>query len=171
MLAIMSNMISELRGVGHELTDKQQVQAMIFSLPSAWEHLRINFSHYDNIKTSDDVARHVEPEEDRLLVDKPYGEAYMTESKKIGASGLGRKKWKGKVRKQRKGGHKPNFNGNKRKCGRLTRNKSKNMNCFNCGKPGHFGRDCIESKVLYDQTRYSNAYVSSFLMLVEIVPY
>ena len=52
----MSNMISELRGVGHELTNEQQVQAMISSLPSAWEHLRINLTHNDNIKIFDDVA-------------------------------------------------------------------------------------------------------------------
>ena len=59
---------------------------MIFSLLSAWEHLGINLTHNDNIKTFDDVARYVELEKDRLLVDKPYGEAYMTESKKIRAS-------------------------------------------------------------------------------------
>ena len=45
------------------------------------------------------------------------------------------------------------------------------MNYFNYGKPGHFGCDCTESKVLYDQTHFSNAYVSSCLMLVETVPY
>ena len=45
------------------------------------------------------------------------------------------------------------------------------MNCFNCGKPGQFARDCIESKVLYDKTHYSSAYVSSCLMLVETVSY
>ena len=70
---------------------------MIRSLPSSWEHLRINLTHNDNIKTFDDVARHVELEEDCLLTDKPYGEAFMTESKKVRAYGLGRKKWKGKV--------------------------------------------------------------------------
>ena len=85
-LTIMSNIISKLRGAGHELTNEQQVQAMIFSLLSSWEHLGINLTHNDNIKTFDDVARYVELEKDRLLADKPYGEAYMTESKKIGAS-------------------------------------------------------------------------------------
>ena len=69
-LTVMSNMISELKGVGHELTDEQHVQAVIHSLPNAWEHLRINLTHNDNIKTFDDVAGHVELEEDCLLADK-----------------------------------------------------------------------------------------------------
>ena len=127
-LTIMSNMISELRGDSHELTDKQQVQAVIRSLPSAWEHLCINLTNNDNIKTFDDVARHVKLEEDRLLGDKPYGEAYMTESMKIGASDSGQNKWKGKVRKQMKEGNKSNFSKNKRKRRRHSSNKSKNMN-------------------------------------------
>ena len=83
-LTIMSKMISELRGACHELTNEHLVQAVIRSLPSTWEHLRINLTHNDNIKTFDDVARHVELGEDHLLVDKSYGEAYMTEFKKIG---------------------------------------------------------------------------------------
>ena len=95
-------MISEIRGVGHELTDKKQVQVMIRSLPNAWEHF-----YNDNIKTFDDDVRHVKLEEDCLLANKPYEEAYMTESKKIGAFGLGQKKWKCKVIKQRKGKIKP----------------------------------------------------------------
>ena len=70
---------------------------MIRSLPSAWEHLCINLTHSDNIKTFDDVARHVKLEEDCLLANKPYGVAYMTQSKKIGAFGSRRNKWKGKV--------------------------------------------------------------------------
>ena len=34
----------------------------------------------------------VKLEEDRLLADKPDGQAYMTKSKKFGASGTGQKK-------------------------------------------------------------------------------
>ena len=68
---------------------------MIRFLPSAWEHLRINLTHIDNIKTFDDVARHFKLEEDRRLAHKPYEKVYMIESKKIG----GQKKGKGKARK------------------------------------------------------------------------
>ena len=64
-------MISELRVAGHEMLNEQQVQAMIHSLPSHWEHMRVNLTHNDNIKTFDDVARHVELDEDKLLAEKP----------------------------------------------------------------------------------------------------
>ena len=66
----MSNMISELKGADHELTDEQQVQDVIRSLPNAWEHIRINLTHNGNIRTFDDVARHVKLEEGCLLIDK-----------------------------------------------------------------------------------------------------
>ena len=36
-LTVMSNMIGELMAAGHDMTDKQQVQAMIHPLPSHWE--------------------------------------------------------------------------------------------------------------------------------------
>ena len=68
---VMSNMITKLRAVGHDMTNEQQVQAVNHSLPSHWEHIRINLTHNDNFKTFDDVARHVELKEDRLLAKKP----------------------------------------------------------------------------------------------------
>ena len=70
-LMVMSNMISELKAAGHEMTDEQEVQAMIHSLQNSWEHMRVNLTHNDNIKTFDDVTRHVKLEEDRLLAEKP----------------------------------------------------------------------------------------------------
>ena len=106
----MSNMISELRAVGHEMTDKQQVQAMIHYLRSSWEHMRVNLTHNDNIKTFDDVARHVELEKDRLLAKKPIQEAFMIENKSQGAQGSRRNKSKGKG-PQGKGGNEASYSG------------------------------------------------------------
>ena len=144
---------------------------IIHSLPHAWEHLRINLTHNDNIKTFDDVAQHVELEEDRLLADKSNGHAYTNESNKVGSSGIGWKKWKGKGFKPRKGGNNTNLSENKRKHKKRIGKQSRNMNCFNCGKPGHFAHDYIEPKVICDQIHFHNAFVSNCLMLTETVPY
>ena len=92
----------------------------------------------------------------------------MIESNKVGSFDIGQKKWKGKGFKPKKGGNKTNLSGNKRK---RARKQSRNMNCFNCGKLGHFACDCIEPKVIYDQIHFHNAFVSSCLMLIETVPY
>ena len=40
------------------------------------------------------------------------------------------------------------------KCGKRARKHNKNMNCFNCGKPGHFAHDYTEPKVKYDQIHF-----------------
>ena len=69
---------------------------MIRSLPNNWEHMRVNLTHNNNIKTFDDVARHVKLEEDCLLAKKPVQEAFMTKNKSRGAQGFGRNKNKGK---------------------------------------------------------------------------
>ena len=66
-LTVMSN---ELRAVRHEMIDEQQVQVVIRSFLSSWKHMRVNLTHNDNIKTFDDVTRHVELEKDRLLTEK-----------------------------------------------------------------------------------------------------
>ena len=63
------------------MTDEQQVQFVICSFPNNWKHIRVNLTHNDNIKTFNDVAHHVELEEDKLLVENPVYEAFMTENK------------------------------------------------------------------------------------------
>jgi hypothetical protein len=47
--------------------------------------MRVNLTHNDNIKTFDDVARHVELEEDRLHAGKLINEAFISETKMRGA--------------------------------------------------------------------------------------
>ena len=78
------------------MTDEQQVQAVIRSLPSNWEHIRVNLTHNDNIKTFDDVAHHVEFEKDRLHAEKPINEAFICETKMCRTYGSKYKKGKAK---------------------------------------------------------------------------
>ena len=59
-------MITELKSAGHQLTDEQQVQAVIRSLPASWEHMKVNMTHNESIKTFADIAHHLELEDERL---------------------------------------------------------------------------------------------------------
>ena len=62
----MSNMMSELKEVGHALTNEKQVQAVIHFLPHNWEHMKVHLTHNTEteIKSFDDIVRHLELEED-----------------------------------------------------------------------------------------------------------
>ena len=95
----------------------------------------------------------------------------MTESNKVGSSGIGCEKWKGKGFNPRKGGNKTNLSGNKCKRRKGAGKQSWNMNYFNFGKPDHFSRDCTEPNVIYDKIHFQNAFVSSCLMLTKTVSY
>jgi len=53
---------------------------VIRSLPNNWEHLKVNLTHNDSIKTFSDVARHVELEDERLGALKAYSNAFVAES-------------------------------------------------------------------------------------------
>ncbi|PWA47627.1 hypothetical protein CTI12_AA497560 [Artemisia annua] len=79
-LIIMSNMIAELNTTGRELTDEEEVQAVIKSLTKKWNDMKLNLTHNGNIKTFDDVSRHLELEEDRLGSEQNDIEAYVAES-------------------------------------------------------------------------------------------
>ena len=41
----MSNMISELKDASHTLTDEQQLQAVVRSLPQNWEHMKMHLTY------------------------------------------------------------------------------------------------------------------------------
>ena len=40
----MSNMIRELKSLGHNISDEQQVQAVIRSLPASWKDIKIHMN-------------------------------------------------------------------------------------------------------------------------------
>jgi len=133
--------------------------------------MRVNLTHNENIKTFDDVAHHVELEEDRLHAEKPINEAFISKTKMRGAYNSKYKKGKAKGPKYSKRGKEASSSGHKRKRGKRGGKKDKNMNCFNCGKPGHFARNYTEPKVMFNHNHPSNLYVSSFLMFAESVPF
>ena len=80
----MSNMVTELKDAGHVLTDEQQVQAVIRSLPTSWDQLKMHLTHNEGIKNMEDVGRHLELEEERLEAAKPSTEVYMAGSSSHG---------------------------------------------------------------------------------------
>ena len=73
-------MIRELKTSGHGLIDEQQVEAVIRYLPNSWEHMVVNMTHNQNVKTFDDIVRHLELEAKRLMVARPNEQAYVVES-------------------------------------------------------------------------------------------
>ena len=75
-----SNKIYKLKSVGHVLTDKQQIQALICSLPHSQEHMKMHLTHNENIQTMVDVVHHLKLEEERLEYSKPNTNVYMVES-------------------------------------------------------------------------------------------
>ena len=73
-------MIQKLKSIGNKLTDEQEVQAVICSLPRSWESMCQNMTHNENIKTFNDMARHLELEAERLEVAKPISSMHMVET-------------------------------------------------------------------------------------------
>lgn len=99
-----------LKDAGVNLTNEQQVQAIIRSLPYNWEHMKIFLTHNMNKKTMVDTLCHLELEEDLIEAFKPNTDVYTMASSSKGASKFKRKFfYKGKkgnhVPKKSKGAH------------------------------------------------------------------
>ena len=88
-------MICELKAIENNLSDEQQVQDGIRSLPDTWEQMRLNMTHNRNNKTFDDLSCHLEFETERLEATKVNGSSYTTHSDSRKTSGLKHKEKKG----------------------------------------------------------------------------
>ncbi|XP_070047690.1 uncharacterized protein [Nicotiana tomentosiformis] len=88
----MTNMIGELKDTNHVLTDEQQIQAVIRSLRSSWDHMKMHLTHNERITTLEDVQRHLELEKEQLEAAKPIAELHLATTSKA-KSDLKKKKW------------------------------------------------------------------------------
>ena len=66
-LRTMSALIHDLKAAGNNLSDEQQDTAVIRSLPEpTWGQMKLILTHSENIKTFDDISRHIELEAERM---------------------------------------------------------------------------------------------------------
>ena len=171
-LRAMSSMIRELKSAGNNLTDEQQVQAMIRSLPSSWEMMCQNLTHNENIKTFDDVARHLELEAKRLEAAKPISSVYMVETRTCKAS-----RPKCKQPDYASGQERPNGPPSKKakfvKCntrGKHAKKEKSKLTYYNCGKKGHFAHDCTKPKKVIPNPTSHHVFVTSIVLVANSAP-
>ncbi|KAH0725640.1 hypothetical protein KY284_001505 [Solanum tuberosum] len=165
----MSNMIRELKLPGHNLSDEQQVQAVIRSLRASWEYMKIHMTHNESIKSFEDIEHHLVLEDEHRDTSKAIDQAFLAES--AGASNP-KQKIKNKKAWKKKGSDKSNQKDKSqfKKRGKHGAKKidMAKVDCYSCHKMGHFARNCPEQNKVKSCTKTPHfAYVSSTALMAD----
>ena len=163
----MSAMVRELKAAGNNLTDEQQIQAVIRSLPDSWDQMKLNMTHNESIQTLKDLSCHLELEaECRVAQGQSF--AFFARHGQRQASKAKRKSYEKAPQRGQNGGKPPKrANTAKRPRGKHGRRKQAEQACFKCKVVGHFARDCTEpKKVLFDPSFHTVCYVASSQVLI-----
>ena len=141
----MKRMIRELKTSRHVLTDEQHVETIIISLTNSWEHIVVNMTHNESVKTFDDIVYHLELEARWLVVARHNEQAYVVESSSRKTSGFKCNRKSFKKNKKFDDASKKGKTKARKKLKPIKRDKNK-LKCYNCGNKGHFTCECIELK-------------------------
>ena len=155
-------MVHELKAAGNNLTDKQQIQAVIRSLPNSWEQMKLNMTHNESIQTLEDLSCHLELQAKRHVA-QGQSSAFFARHGQHQAFKAKRKTYE-KAPQLGQNGGKPSKRANTTQLPRGKRGRRKQVEraCFNCGVVGHFACDCIEpKKVLFYPFSRTVCYVAS----------
>ncbi|KAK2989434.1 hypothetical protein RJ640_018752 [Escallonia rubra] len=92
----MSAMIRDLKAAGNNLSDEQQILAVLRSLPYSWDQMKLMMTHNESIKTFAQLSHHLELQVERQEA-KCNASMFVAESSERKGSKSKRKK--GEVRK------------------------------------------------------------------------
>jgi len=169
----MNAMVRDLKAVGQEVSEEEQVLNVIKALPNEnehWKSFKVIMTHSEHIKTFEKISKHLEMEKERIKTYAPPGVAFVAKGSGLG----GRKPYHDK--KPKKGPHPPqnsHSNNGTAKKHKAKGNGVKDMacvKCYNYVKKGHFARDCPELAKAPLPTKTSKLYVCSHAFIANSLP-